>query len=285
MVGGALEDARIMAGHFIKEGPIVLVKNHIGKTEILKDNDPSIIFEKPMVVLINRHSASASEIVAAALQDYGRAIIVGGDHSHGKGTVQTISDLNQYVTPVIRSLTSMGALKITIQKFYRVSGGSTQFKGVIPDIIFPDKLGYLETGEKYLDYSLSWDKVEKVKHTPWTKYKYDLAGLKISSNKRVAQNKKFRKIIESLNWFKAKKEDSVRKLSLKEFKKNKTLLKVKSEEFEIKEINKDLEFTSTQKFKREVDKETYEEIKEHLGKDPYVEETINILNDFLVSKI
>ena len=178
----------------------------------------------------------------------------------------------------------MGALKITIQKFYRVNGGSTQYKGVTPDIIFPDKLGYLETGEQYLDYSLPWDKVKEVSHEHWTKTKADIPMLTKSSNKRVAQNKKFRKITESVNWYKAKKEDSVRKLSLKEFKKNKTLLKQKSEEFEIKVINKDLSFTSTEELKRDIDKEKYDEVKENLAKDPYVEETINILNDMLLSK-
>src|SRR5690606_31588976 len=160
--GGALEDARMISGLFIEKGPIVQVRANTGTPDILVDNDPKIDFQKPVVVLINRFSASASEIVAAALQDYERAVIVGGEFSHGKGTVQAVVDLDGYVSPMAKSYSPLGALKITIQKFYRVNGSSTQYKGVTPDIILPDQFSHLESGEKFLDYSIPWGEVKAV---------------------------------------------------------------------------------------------------------------------------
>src|SRR5690606_15705964 len=123
--GGALEDARLMSGLFIKDGPIVQVKASTGEREELKDDDPKIYFDKPLIVLVNKFSASASEIVAAAMQDYKRAVIVGAEHTHGKGTVQAVIDLDGYVGTMARMYSTLGALKITIQMFYRITGGST----------------------------------------------------------------------------------------------------------------------------------------------------------------
>ncbi|OFZ77090.1 MAG: hypothetical protein A2451_16365, partial [Bdellovibrionales bacterium RIFOXYC2_FULL_39_8] len=174
--GGALEDAKQMAGLFIKEGPIVQVRNYANSIETLTDTDPAVVYDGPLIVLVNRFSASASEIVAAALQDYGRAIVLGGEFTHGKGTVQALLNLDQ--GPLMSMLnSSLGSLKVTIQKFYRITGVSTQYKGVTPDIIIPDPFGYGENREQDLDYSLPWDEVAGLHYTPWIKQKYNLGEL------------------------------------------------------------------------------------------------------------
>lgn len=279
--GGALRDAQYISGLFVKSGPIVQVKAHTGAVEILADKDDSVDFEKPMVVLINRFSASASEIVAAALQDYGRALIIGGDHSHGKGTVQAVLDLDSYVPPLAKTHGPFGALKITIQKFYRVTGGSTQYKGVRPDLILPDPLGHLETGERYLDYSLPWAKVAAVPYKKWKKFKYNKSKLNKLSSERVAKNEKFKKLNESVEWYKKRKEDTFRKINLSSYLKEKEEVKKETEAFEIKEISKVISIIDPKDSKKKEDKERFKEFSEELGKDPYIEETINILDDIL----
>ena len=168
--GGALVDAVDITGLFIDEGPVVQVKTSLGGKRVLYDQDEGVVYDGPLVVLVNEFSASASEIVAAALQDYGRAVIMGSPHTHGKGSVQTILDLNDYVPWLsLKKYEDLGALKIMIQKFYRVDGGSTQYKGVEPDIVMPSLYQHLESGEKYLEYSLPWDSIEPVPYEPFAK--------------------------------------------------------------------------------------------------------------------
>ncbi len=158
--GGALDDAVKMAGLFFKEGPVVQVRDGRDQITVLRDNDPGVTWDGPLLVMINGFSASASEIVSAALQDYRRAVIFGTDTSFGKGTVQTLVDLNAYVSPSVETLKPIGTLKVTIQMFYRVNGGSTQFRGVVPDILIPDAYARLEVGEQNLDYPLPYDSVK-----------------------------------------------------------------------------------------------------------------------------
>jgi len=202
--GGALIDAVDIAGLFIKSGPMVQVKNSFGEKRILNDEDETILYNGPLVVLVNKFSASASEIVAAALQDYGRAVIVGGAHTHGKGTVQTIIDLNDHIPFLhFKKYDDLGALKITIQKFYRVNGGSTQYKGVEPDIVLPTLLDNLKSGERFLDYSLPWDRIEPVEYTPYSDIKLDFKKLRSRSSARVKENDGLKIIQEETN--KAKK--------------------------------------------------------------------------------
>jgi carboxyl-terminal processing protease len=188
--GGALTDAVGIAGLFLGEGPVVQVRNGDGDSKILKSYDKKVAYRGPLVVLVNQFSASASEIVAGALQDYGRAMIVGSEHTHGKGTVQVIMDLDKSLTlRNMREYMPLGALKMTTQKFYRVSGDSTQYRGVIPDIILPDRSRYNEYGERYLDYSLPWDRIEEVEHRQWPPVDY--ADLNAKSQARVAKNEDF----------------------------------------------------------------------------------------------
>jgi len=187
--GGSLVDAVDITGLFIDSGPVVQVKNSYGLKRILEDDDATLVYGGPLVVLVNHFSASASEIVAAALQDYKRAVIVGGKHTHGKGTVQTIIDLNENIPLLhLKRYDDLGALKATIQKFYRIDGGSTQYRGVEPDIVLPSLFQNLESGEQYLDYSLPWDQDDPAEFEKYSDKIGDLQAIIKRSQKRVAES-------------------------------------------------------------------------------------------------
>ncbi len=195
--GGALTDAVSIAGLFIEEGPVVQVKNSLGKLETLHDEDSSIAYAGPMVVLVNKFSASASEILAGALQDYRRAVIIGSEHTHGKGTVQAIIDLDRTIPfPNMERYQPLGAMKVTIQKFYRVSGESTQYRGIEPDIVLPDRLKHLESGEQYLDYSLPWDTVPATDYERW-EHAPQISLLRERSRARIAEDEDFQMIAQA----------------------------------------------------------------------------------------
>lgn len=279
--GGALEDARMISGLFIEKGPIVQVKANAGTPDILADTDPKIDFQKPTIVLINRFAASASEIVAAALQDYNRAVIVGGEFSHGKGTVQAVVDLDGYVSPMAKSYSPLGALKITIQKFYRINGSSTQYKGVTPDIILPDQFSHLESGEKFLDYSIPWGEVKAVKYDKW-KQPYDIKKLRLSSQERVKKNEKFKHLLESINWYKEQKEKTKRSLVAEDFEKDRKTIREMTDVFKKEEENKNLiikDLSANAKDKAQIEK--FDEFSKTLKKDAVIEESILILGDML----
>lgn len=193
--GGALTDAVQISGLFLPGGPVVQVKDSHDSIRILEDEDADVDYNGPLIVLVNQFSASASEILAAALQDYGRAFVIGGAHTHGKGTVQAMMDLNRNL-PLFQLQRSddLGALKLTIQKFYRVTGGSTQYKGVEPDLVVPSMFDYLETGEKYMDYSLSWDQVSAVEYSRWKEAPPATEKLRKAGERWVASNDTFRRI-------------------------------------------------------------------------------------------
>jgi carboxyl-terminal processing protease len=208
--GGSLSDAVSVSGLFLPDGPMVQVKNSQGMIRVLEDEDSNTVYEGPMIVLINQFAASASEIFAAAMQDYGRALIVGGAHTHGKGTVQALLDMNRNLPLLhLKKYEDLGALKVTIQKFYRVSGGSTQYKGVVPDVVLPSMLDYIETGEQYMDNSLPWDKVAAVAHSVWQGARFDLNTVQQRSHDYVAASKKFKKVKEESLKAKQRKEESV----------------------------------------------------------------------------
>lgn len=190
--GGALADAVKIAGLFIETGPVVQVKNSNGTISALTDDEPDITYTGPVVILVNRLSASASEILSGALQDYSRAIIMGGGHTHGKGTVQTIIDLNDNLLfQNMEEYKPLGALKLTVQKFYRISGDSTQYRGVIPDLVLPDVMNSLKTGEQYLDFAMPWDTVKPLAFTKWPECRPDISQLREKSVKRVASDQGF----------------------------------------------------------------------------------------------
>ncbi|MCX5869305.1 MAG: carboxy terminal-processing peptidase [Deltaproteobacteria bacterium] len=218
--GGSLVDAVDTTGLFVGAGPVVQVKNSSGQQRILSDEDPAIAYDGPLVVLVNQFSASASEIVAAALQDYGRAVIIGGKHTHGKGTVQTLVDMNENIPSLhLRTYSDLGALKVTIQKFYRVTGGSTQYKGVESDIVLPSLFQYLKSGEQYIDYSLPWDQVEPVPFVRYSGKKIDLDRLIAASKKRVESDPGLQAIAEEAKKAEERSKDTVVSLQLTDLKK------------------------------------------------------------------
>src|SRR5438045_7822680 len=166
--GGSLEEAIALTGLFLKSGPIVQTKGSNGNIVVSSDPDPGIAYTGPMIVLTSRQGASASEIFAAALQDYGRALIVGDKNTFGKGTVQTILPIGRFASLLGSHSDEDGALKLTIQKFYRVAGGSTQLHGVASDITLPSLSDLPEFGESALKNALPYDEVPKANYTKWT---------------------------------------------------------------------------------------------------------------------
>jgi len=188
--GGALSDAVAIAGLFIDQGPVVQVKNERGNEQVLRDDMAGAVYAGPLLVMVNKFSASASEIAAAALQDYGRAVIVGDEHTHGKGTVQGVIDLDETRLFYQPQFDHLGTLKVTTQKFYRINGNSTQYKGVESDILLPSMFGYVKSGEKYLEYSLPWDTISPVSYEKWQP-PVPIEQLRQRSEKRVAQDKAF----------------------------------------------------------------------------------------------
>ncbi|WP_035561886.1 carboxy terminal-processing peptidase [Hymenobacter sp. IS2118] len=193
--GGSLQDAVAMGGLFVPTGPMVQVKTGRGKAQPLADKDPQVQYGGPLVVLVNKYSASASEILAAAMQDYRRGIVMGST-TYGKGTVQQVFDLDNAVSPEAKALTPLGSLKLTVQKFYRVNGGSTQFKGVVPDITLPDALTSFAKGEQETDYPLQWDEIASAAYQP-TNTLPAVEKLRTASAARVAASPGFRLITEA----------------------------------------------------------------------------------------
>lgn len=203
--GGSLDESIRVAGLFFEAGPVVQIKGVNKSAYVSEDEDPKVYYDGPLVVLIDRQSASASEIFAGAIQDYGRGLIVGDSHTFGKGTVQNLNDLSK----------ELGAIKVTISKFYRPSGGSTQLKGVESDIALPSLSDHLEIGEKHYDYSLAWDKIDASKHKIFGSVQPYLPTLLKSSQARLATEKEFKEIATTISEFEAKKEERSR-VSLKQ---------------------------------------------------------------------
>ncbi len=294
--GGALEDARIMSGLFIDKGPIVQVRNHLGEVEVLKDLDSGTTWDGPLIVMINRYSASASEIVAAALQDYKRAIIVGPRYTHGKGTVQVVLPIGQGTA--LRDLSdTLGAFKVTIQKFYRINGGSTQYKGVTPDIILPDSNGYAKSREKDLDYSLKWDTISPQKFKAWDKLNISLAPMIKRSSIRVSGSKRYDKVKKTVEYLTKRRDKTIISLNVKtaisEEKKSKEMSKKlkmdqKNEKIKISFFEGTLDNDGTnagdnsKEWKKELEKR-HESWVEGLQKDPGLEEAIFIMQDLVES--
>jgi len=213
--GGSLEEAVKFTGLFIKEGPVVLARSPDGSVTMDSDPDPSVVYDGPLVVLINRFSASASEIVAAALQDYGRALVVGDISTFGKGTVQNLNQLRPFVWPANPTATNdPGTLKITIRKFYRISGASTQLKGVSSDIVLPDVLNYsTQFGESALENPLPWDTISPTNYTALTLVQPYLADLRLRSASRLATNRDFVYIRQDIEEFLKKQSDKTASLN------------------------------------------------------------------------
>lgn len=206
--GGSLDEAIKLTGLFIKKGPVVETKNYDEKTEVYSDTDPSITYSGPMVVLTSHLSASASEIFAGALQDYNRALIVGDKNTFGKGTVQTLFEVGRWMSPFGFKQPDAGALKLTIQKFYRPSGHSTQLKGVESDIVLPSRLAHLEVGEDALKYPLGYDEVKPADYEKWPGPQPDLNDLRAKSAARVKADPEFTYVQQDIDRMESRQKDN-----------------------------------------------------------------------------
>lgn len=213
--GGSLEEAIKFTGLFIKDGPVVLARDPDGRVQVDSDPDSSQLYDGPLVVMVNRFSASASEIAAAALQDYGRALIVGDTSTHGKGTVQNLNPLKPFVWPASPDATNdPGFLKITIRKFYRINGESTQLRGVTPDIILPDVLNHsTHVGEVSLENPLPWDTIQPVKYDQYNLVKPYLSQLRKDSEERVATNQDFLYVKRDIQQFEKRQAEKTTTLN------------------------------------------------------------------------
>ena len=281
--GGSLSDAVSVTGLFIKTGPVVQIRSSGGKIQVMKDDDSSVEYDGPMIVLVNRFSASASEIVAGALQDYGRALIVGDEHTHGKGTVQALLDLDRYVN--LRGMEKympLGAIKVTIQKFYRISGESTQEKGVIPDIILPSRLDGLESGEKYLDNALPWDHIASADYEHWTKEPKNISKLQELTEEQIVKNEDFQEIVSDADSAKKRREETEQSLLLTDMLKERDQLR--DERKRIKEHGALMHgsFTSDSgDGDEDTDKKKEPTLEEKLAEDPYVDQSIILLEELI----
>ena len=280
--GGSLKTAVDITGLFIEQGPVVQIKSAGSKKEVLYDRDPTIQWDGPLVVMVNNFSASASEILAAAIQDYKRGVVIGSKQTYGKGTVQNVIDLNQFVRG--NTVGDLGALKTTTQKFYRINGGSTQLEGVTSDVEMPDRYSFIDIGERDLDNAMPWTKIDPAPFTIWDKQtNFDRAVE--TSKLRMAQNEHFQLIEKSARWTKERRDASVYSLKLDAFTKEQNSLEEKSKQFKpisdykndlvFKAIPQDLELMN----KDESFKEKRERWFESLSKDIYVEEALNVLDD------
>ena len=283
--GGSLKTVVDITGFFIEKGPVVQVKGIGGRKEILKDNDPSIIWDGPLVILVNEFSASASEILAAALQDYNRAIILGSKQTYGKGTVQNVVDLNNVISG--NTYGDLGSLKITTDKFYRVNGGSTQLEGVKSDLVFPNRYSYIDIGEKDLENPLSWDKIDPARYDNSVKV-FNYAQAISNSKERIGQNEYFTIIDQHAKLIKSKQDDKTISLNYNSYKEDQAEFKLQTDKLKVIE-----DFNSPYLFEwndsnLDVNTSYNDDMKEKrdrwiksLQKDIYVNEAMNLLKDLL----
>ena len=205
--GGSLYEVVQMVGMFIDKGPVVQIRSKEGKSQILSDETPGILYDGPLVVMVNEFSASASEIFAAAIQDYKRGLIVGSTSSYGKGTVQRNVAFGKPLD-AMGIQTEYGAVKLTFQKFYRVTGSSTQRKGVVPDVVFPDDYEFLKYREKDNPSALPWDEMERAKYAPWTSSN-EIATIALKANNKIKNDTAAIRFKKNLQWVSAQVDKSV----------------------------------------------------------------------------
>ncbi len=284
--GGSLRDVVDMSGLFIEEGPIVQVKARDRKPQYLTDDDPDVLWDGALIVMVNEFSASASEILAAAMQDYKRAIIVGSKNTFGKGTVQRFFDLDRLLSGN-EDLKPLGELKLTIQKFYRINGGSTQLRGVSSDIILPDQYAFMDLGEKSYDYALDWTKIAPAYYSPqnvWDAGKV-LPTVKALSVERLEKDSTFRAITDYAAKLKVRSDLSLINLNLDKYRedqKNWTETGKKFDALFEREVVSGIQNTSTDARliqNDEAKKERNEKWIKNVRKDIYLAEVLHILDD------
>ncbi len=281
--GGSLYDVVQMAGLFIEDGPIVQVKDRENNASVLKDKDRNVLYTGPLAVMVNEFSASASEIFAAAIQDYGRGVIIGSTSTYGKGTVQRNIGLDENGFSL--SNAELGTVKLTLQKFYRINGGSTQLKGVNSDIVLPDNLEYLKVREKDDEDALPWDEINKAIYKNWNPG-YDLKTIQQLSNNRLQNDNTFSLIKESAEWLsdqnnkeyslqidKYKEEQEAIRKTVKQLE---SLLKLKNE-LDVTALPKEADRWSEDKNKQE----RFQQWLKSLQKDIYLDQAMKVMNDMI----
>ena len=287
--GGSLKDVVDMTGYFIPEGPIVQVQDRINNTEILRDKDDRVQYDGPLAVMVNQYSASASEILAAALQDYGRAVIIGSNSTFGKGTVQRFIDLDRTLRG-FSEVKPLGTIKLTMQKFFRIDGGSTQLRGVVPDIILPDTYAYLETGEKKENNPMEWTQIESVPFDQDAFYIDNKAELQANSAKRIAQNPTFSLIEENAQRFKRLRDRKEFPLDLSTYRAEEKSLDEEAKRFKdmfeeevntgVHNLEEDLPGIEQDESKEARNEEFLKDVKT----DVYIHEAVQVVHDLVGNK-
>jgi carboxyl-terminal processing protease len=280
--GGSLQEVVEMAGLFIPKGPVVQVKSKAGSINVMEDKNSDVSWDGPLAIMVNHGSASASEILAAAIQDYKRGIII-GTQSFGKGTVQSFLDLDQYLLPQFDTVRPLGSVKITMQKFYRINGGATQLKGVMPDVVLPDPYALLDLGEKDLDYPMPWDEIAKATYDEYKTINYDKA--KKGSADRLKTSSAFKLIEAESKELKSKKDDTKYSLVLEKYRAEQKELRTQNKKYdalktdikgfsaELTSVDRDAMKSDTTKLNKEI------KWTKNIQKDNYIYEATNVMND------
>jgi len=282
--GGSLYDVVQMAGLFIDEGPIVQVKDRENKASVLKDKDRNVLYTGPLAVMVNEFSASASDIFAAAIQDYNRGVIIGSTSTYGKGTVQRNIGLDPE-TGFSMSNSELGTVKLTLQKFYRINGGSTQLKGVYSDIILPDNLEFLKVREKDDPDALPWDEINKAPYSNWNAG-YDLKTIQQLSSQRLANDVTFKLIHESTEWL-AQQNDKEYSLQIDKYRKEQKMIRTTIKQLEsLMKLGGELNVSSlsseTNRWAEDKNKqERFNPWLKGLRKDIYLNQAIKVMNDMI----
>lgn len=285
--GGSLQDVIQMVGFFIEDGPVVQVRDKNGEPTIYRDKDKGVLYSGPLAVMINENSASASEIFAAAIQDYKRGVIV-GSKSYGKGTVQRSVGVDKNIGFFVPA-TDLGSLKITIQKFYRINGGSTQLKGVTPDVIMPDLYQYQTYYNKEKKAELPWDEITKATYAPWDNG-VNLKTIDATAQQQVAQDTTFTLINSNTQWLASQSEKEV-ELNLQKYQQSQVLVKdivKKTQNLLTLKDSLNVSFMNTDESRiNKMDADKVNRYKDWLGtlkKDIYLDETVNIVNNLIVQE-
>jgi carboxyl-terminal processing protease len=285
--GGSLYDVVQMVGLFIDKGPVVQVKDRDGRPNILEDKNREVLYDGPLTVMVNEFSASASEIFAAAIQDYGRGVVIGSTSTYGKGTVQR----NLGIDPesgFLSSNSDLGTIKLTLQKFYRVNGGSTQLKGVVSDIILPDNFEYLKFREKDDPDALPWDEIKNAPITTW-RSGYEISTIRQLSDARLKTNDAFRMIKENTEWL-AKQNDREYPLHFEKYQKEQKAIRATVKQIEtLKKLENDMDVSAlpqdANRFSYDKGKQDrFEQWIKNLRKDIYIDQAAKVTSDMVVQR-
>ncbi|MDX2174382.1 MAG: carboxy terminal-processing peptidase [Bacteroidota bacterium] len=280
--GGSLQEVVEMAGLFFPKGPVVQVRGKSDSRNVMEDKNPDVAWDGPLVVMINHSSASASEILAAAIQDYKRGVIV-GTPSFGKGTVQSFVELDYYLLPQFDTIKPVGSIKITQQKFYRINGGATQLKGVTPDVLLPDPYEFIDLGEKEMDNPMPWDEISKANYEEFKTINYPLV-IK-NSQQRIKKSTQFALVDAQAKDVKSRKDDTKYSLNLEKFRAEQKQFREQNKKYEdlrkeIKGFNASLLDEDIAKFGSDTSRAGREtRWAKNIAKDIYIHEANNVLND------